>query len=199
MLKQIIKYFLQGLLYSAPVAIIVYVIVRIFVSIGEAINDLGLTIHPLLDPLLGLLVFAFLIIIIGIIGGSLVFRPLFSSIENVIEKAPVIKFIYTSTKDVMNAFVGSKKRFNQPVLVKLNRSDDIERLGFVTQQDLTEIGIKKDKVAVYLPFSYAISGNLYIVPRENITLVNASATDIMKFIVSGGVTDIDKEENHLKR
>lgn len=197
MFKQLIRFFLQGLLYTVPVAIIVYVVVRIFISIGELFNDIGLTIHPLADPLLGLAAFAALMIIIGILGSSIIFRPLFAYIEGLIERAPLIKTIYSSTKDVMKAFVGSKKRFNRPVLVKLNRTEDIERLGFVTQNDLTELGIAKEKVAVYLPFSYAISGNLYIVPRENVTPINATAAEAMKFIISGGVTDID-DHHHLK-
>jgi uncharacterized membrane protein len=46
------------------------------------------------------------------------------------------------------------------------------------------------KVAVYLPHSYNFSGDLYIVPRENVTPVQASGTAIMKFIVSGGVTHV---------
>ena len=60
----------------------------------------------------------------------------------------------------------------------------------MTSDDLTELGIPSGKVAVYLPHSYAFSGNLFIVPAENITLVDAKAADVMKFIVSGGVSKI---------
>lgn len=188
-----IKYFFRGLLYTVPSAIILYVILQIFFLIGSLFHNLGLQVHPLIDPFIGLFVLFFLIILFGILGSSLLFKPFFNALEGLIEKAPLIKTIYSSIKDLIAAFVGSKKRFNQPVLVKMSKNDDLERLGFVTQSDLSEIGITKDKVAVYLPFSYTISGSLYIVPRESITLVNASSSDIMKFIVSGGVTDIEKD------
>jgi uncharacterized membrane protein len=46
-------------------------------------------------------------------------------------------------------------------------------------------------VAVYFPHSYNFSGNLYLVPRENITVLTSfDAADALKFIVSGGVTEI---------
>ncbi len=70
---------------------------------------------------------------------------------------------------------------------------DVEKFGFITNKDLNELGIGEDKVAVYLPHSYAFSGNLYIVPKKNVTPIDAKAADIMKFIVSGGVTTVDNE------
>ena len=47
--------------------------------------------------------------------------------------------------------------------------------------------MSESQVAVYLPHSYAFSGNLFIVDKENITPLNASSAEVMKFIVSGGV------------
>ena len=70
---------------------------------------------------------------------------------------------------------------------------DVKKLGFITNKDLSEIGISDDKVAVYLPHSYAFSGNLFIVPKRNVTPIDAKAADIMKFIVSGGVTTVDND------
>jgi len=193
LITRLIKYFIQGLLYTVPVFIIISVIISIFAWIGTLFNDVGLKIHPLIDPIIGLVALVSLIILFGFLGGSLLFKTFFDTIESWIEKAPLIKTVYTAIKDLIAAFVGNKKRFNQPVLVKMSKNDEVERLGFVTQSDLSEIGIAKEKVAVYLPFSYAISGQVFIVPKENVTPIDASAGDIMKFIVSGGVTDIEKE------
>jgi uncharacterized membrane protein len=94
--------------------------------------------------------------------------------------------------------VGEKKRFNKPVLVRLTRSADIEKLGFITSEDLSELGIEKGRIAVYLPHSYNFSGNLYIVPVENVTLLDANASEVMKFIVSGGVTDLDVAKDEIE-
>jgi uncharacterized membrane protein len=111
-------------------------------------------------------------------------------IESVFSKSPVTKLIYTSIKDLFAAFVGDKRTFTQPVMVLLFKDAGIQKLGFITKSDLSEIGIP-DMVAVYFPHSYNFSGNLYLVPKENITVLTSfDAADALKFIVSGGVTEI---------
>jgi uncharacterized membrane protein len=190
-MNRLVRYFLQGLLYTVPISIVLYVVVQSFLKVGEILNITGLTIHPAIDPIIGALVLASSIVLIGFLGGSIIFKPLFGAIENLIERAPLIKTIYSALKDLMSAFVGTKKRFNQPVLVKLNKLEDIERFGFITSTDLSELGINKSKVAVYFPFSYAISGSLYVVPSENVTPLDVSPTELMKYIISGGVSHID--------
>lgn len=122
-------------------------------------------------------------------GSTLIAKPAFSMVENYLYKLPIINLIYSSSKDVINAFIGDKKKFNQPVLVKINKEMNIHRLGFITQNDLSVIHVP-DKAAVYFPHSYNISGNLVIVPNENITVIQAPSSEIMKFIVSGGVTGL---------
>ena len=88
----------------------------------------------------------------------------------------------------------SKKKFNKPVLVTINKENNIQQLGFITHENLIELNLPKDAVAVYVPLSYSLSGNLLIVPSDNITPVDASSAEIMKFVVSGGVTDIDEHD-----
>src|SRR5205823_2551377 len=107
-----------------------------------------------------------------------------------IDRAPLMKVIYSSVKDLISAFVGEKKRFNHPVLVTTERNSLIWRIGFITNDNLTNMGLNKDMVAVYIPFSYSFMGELIIVPIENVKPINASGTNMMKFIVSGGVTEI---------
>ncbi|MEG1573365.1 MAG: DUF502 domain-containing protein, partial [Bacteroidales bacterium] len=108
-------------------------------------------------------------------------------LDSQIVKLPFIKLIYTSIKDLMSAFVGKKKKFTEAVMVKASKESDLYKLGFITQTDLAFLGLSEKMVAVYLPHSYAFSGNLWLVPAENITPVQANAADVMKFIVSGGV------------
>ena len=92
----------------------------------------------------------------------------------------------------MNTFIGKKKGFDHPVLIKIYENSTIERIGFITQDDLSSINIKKGKVLVYLPHSYAFSGQLFVVNKEYITKIDSSSTEIMKLIVSGGVTKVNK-------
>ena len=124
------------------------------------------------------------------LASSFLFQELFSFFEEKLEHAPIIRHIYSPITDFMNAFMGNKKRFTKPVLVLTNPQTNIQELGFITQDDLSEWGIK-DKYAVYLPYSYSFSGRLVIVPKEQITALNIDGGDAMKFIISGGVTDVD--------
>lgn len=191
-MNKLIRYLLQGILFTVPVAITVYVILTITHWVGSAVDLLGISIHPLIDPLLGLIGGIIGLIIIGAIGSSIFFYPLFKRIEHLIEKTPFLKIVYSSVKDLLSAFVGQKKKFNKPVVVKVSENPLMEKLGFITQSSLKDLGISGNKVAVYFPLSYSLSGDLFIVPEENIKVVNVPATEFMKFIISGGVTEIDE-------
>jgi len=184
-------YFFQGALFTIPIAITFYFLFEILITVGSVIDVLGIKIHPLIDPFLGVILVVFSLIIIGAVGSILLFRPIFTFLDKLIEKAPLIKTIYSSIKDLMSAFVGQKKRFNKPVLVRMNDHPIIEKLGYVTNEDLSDLNISKDKIAVYLPFSYAFTGNLIIVSKDCVTPLNTTSADLMKFIISGGVTEID--------
>ena len=132
-----------------------------------------------------------LVTTIGALGSSILAQPFLNYFDEKLEKTPGIKIIYSSIKDLMNAFVGKEKKFNKPVLAKLNSKDDDYRIGFITSTDLSEIGIDNGMVAVYFPHSYTFAGFLAILPKENVKSIDASSADVMKFVISGGVTDID--------
>jgi uncharacterized membrane protein len=87
----------------------------------------------------------------------------------------------------MSAFVGDKKKFNKPVLVRINKDNELYQIGFITQSDLSDLGLN-DMVVVYFPHSYAFSGYHYFVPKESVKPLNVHGTAAMKFIVSGGVS-----------
>ncbi len=105
-----------------------------------------------------------------------------------INRLPLVKMIYTSIKDLINAFVGEKKSFNKPVLVRLSPESNVQVIGFVTRDSLDRFGLA-GSVAVYLPQSYNFAGNLIIVPREQVSPLEADSGRVMAFIVSGGVTE----------
>ncbi len=194
-MKKLLRYFLQGLLLIAPLSITITIIVISLQNIGKLFNIVGLKLHPYADPLLGLVCILVLVTIIGFLSSTFLLKPIFFSIEQVLVRTPLIKIIYTSIKDLFSAFVSDKRKFNKPVLVDINRSTGLQKLGFITQQDLSHLGIQ-DKIAVYLPHSYNFSGNLFIVPTENVTILEGvSSTEVMKFIVSGGITEIETIES----
>ncbi|MGB0390291.1 MAG: DUF502 domain-containing protein [Salibacteraceae bacterium] len=179
-MRKLVSFFFQGLLLVVPIVLTLYIVYKMFVVVDEI-----LPYHPF--PGSGVIIILVVITLIGILGNTLIARQLNDLFHAVLKKVPLLSTIYSAIKDLLSAFVGEKRKFNSPVLVKLSSESNIEKLGFITQDSLESIGMGDSKVAVYLPHSYAFSGNLFIVERENITPIKASSAEVMKFIVSGGV------------
>ncbi|WP_289055852.1 DUF502 domain-containing protein [Carboxylicivirga marina] len=192
-MKKLAKYFFQGLLYVVPLGVTIYVLVFAFIWLDGLLLDLEIFQHePYAQfnfPGLGLLVILLLITLIGFIGQKLITAPIENRFERGLKKAPLIKVIYSSVKDLLSAFVGKERKFEKPVLVTLDKEGILQRLGFITSSDLNELGVK-DKIAVYLPSSYGILGELYVIPSDHVKPIDTHPADVMKFIVSGGVTKV---------
>ena len=182
-MKKFINYFLQGLLYIVPITVTLYVVVWTFQKIDGIL--------PFQFPGLGLIIIISLITIIGFLGSAVITSPINAFFQNLLKRAPLLKTIYSSVKDLMSTFVGNKKGFSEPVLVKVYENSTIERIGFITNEDVESLNIAKGKVLVYMPHSYAISGQLFVVEKKNVSPIDKSSAEIMKLIVSGGVTEID--------
>jgi uncharacterized membrane protein len=182
-MKKIINYFLQGLLYIVPISVTLYVVYWTFQKIDGIL--------PFQFPGLGLIVIIALITFIGFAGSVIIASPINSFFQRLLRKAPLLRTIYSSMKDLMQTFVGKKKGFNQAVLIKLYENSTIERIGFITNENLSSLGIKGGKILVYLPHSYAFSGQLFVVEKSYITPIDKPSSEIMKLIVSGGVTEIE--------
>lgn len=182
-MKKFLRYFFQGLFYTVPIALTIYLTIEAVIFVDNLI--------PFDVPGLGIVVIVGLVSLIGYLGSTFLAKQVFKIFDGLVEKVPFIKIIYTSIRDLLSAFVGQEKRFNKPVLVRISGSSEIQKLGFVTQSSLLELGIEEGKVAVYLPHSYNFSGNLFIVPMEYVTPIEASSSDVMKFIVSGGIADLE--------
>ncbi len=186
----ILGYFFQGLLFLAPISITLYIIYISFIYVDGLLDNYIKDILGYSVPGLGILVILVSISIIGFLGSTFIFRPLISFFEKFVTRTPLIKLIYTSIKDLLEAFVGKKKRFTEPVLVTVSKENNLRKIGFITNRDLQILGLDDKQVAVYLPHSYAWSGNLFIVQTKYIETIHANPAEVMKFIISAGVTNI---------
>lgn len=191
-MRIIFNYFLRGLLFVFPLAATLYIMVSAIIWSNETFNNLLFEWLSVDVPGLGIITVFFGVALIGYVFSKAFTRPLFYYFERLLVKVPLVKIIYTSIKELTEAFVGDKKRFNKPVLVQIGTAD-LKRIGFVTQKDMQEFGLH-ETVAVYCPHSYNFSGNLYLVPKSHISPLNMNSTDVMKFVVSAGVTKIGSKK-----
>jgi uncharacterized membrane protein len=188
-MKKIFRLFLQGLLLVAPSGITIFILYWVFNKIDGPVRNYVNHIFHIQIPGIGLVVTFTVIALLGWVGQSFLFKPIGKFVEKIFEKAPIVKMIYTSLTDFFNAFVGEKKKFTRPVLVKVNLISNLEKVGFITSDDLSDLGVK-DKVAVLFPHSYNWSGEMFIVPKEHITPLNLPPGEVMKFALTGGVTRV---------
>ena len=185
-----IRYFGQGLLFVVPISATAFVLYILFDKLDTLLR---------LDiPGLGLVIIIAGITITGFIGSNFVATPTFKWINRLINKTPLIKIIYSSVKDLLSAFVGNKKKFTQPVLVKTAVNSETHQIGFLTQNDLSDLGISDEMVSVYVPFSYSIMGNVFVVPRSHIQKLSSTPTETMKFVISGGITNVSEQRKVAK-
>ena len=193
-MKKLANYLLQGVLYIAPLTITGYIIYSVFMFMDGILQKLLIQFFDIKIPGLGFLTLILFLILVGFIGRTIIADPLKVLFKNIINRIPLLNFIYSAFNDLFSAFVGKEKKFSQPVLVKVNLNSDLEKLGFITEENLELLEVS-DKVAVYFPHSYNFSGELFIVPKANIKPVNIKSSDVMKFIVSAGLTSWEKPED----
>jgi uncharacterized membrane protein len=173
----LIKNFLRGVVIVVPIAVTVYLLYQTFVWLDRLLR--------LPTPGLGIAILLGAILAIGALAGNFVGRRFFSLTETLFTKAPIVRIVYAAIKDLLEAFVGNKRRFDRPVSVQV--TEHIRVFGFITQDDLGTLSRTGD-VAVYMPFSYTWDGCLLVVAREKVEPLDADSAKVMALVVSGGVS-----------
>lgn len=195
--KKVIQYLLQGVLVVAPITITAYLIYWFVSSIDNLVpifttkDETGRIVNR--NYGLGFVIVIAALVLIGYLSSNFLTSRIFSLFDSWLERTPGVKFIYSSIRDFFEAFAGNKKKFTKAVLVNLH-GEEIWEIGFVTNEDSSELGMK-DYFSVYVPQSYALAGHLYIVPARKVRpLESISSTDALKYAISGGVVDVDDDD-----
>jgi len=180
-LKRLSRYFFQGLIFVIPLVATIYVFYLIFTKIDRLLR--------LPVPGAGFIITILFITLIGFLASNIVTNRILNLIDRTFNKLPIARLLHSSIKDILMAFMGDKKSFERPVFVTLMPGSNVKVIGFITKENLDSLGMD-DEVAVYLPQSYNFAGNLIVAPRRQITPINATSSDVMAFILSGGVIEI---------
>lgn len=178
-MNDLARNFFEGLLILVPVVTTLYVAWLVLETIDGWLNI------PI--PGVGFLVTVGLITLTGRYASTVFVQKMLDVLERVLIKAPFVKLLYTSLKDLIAAFMGEKRRFDQPAVVSLSPGGHAEAVGFVTRTDLEFLGLL-NHVAVYFPQAYNFAGHVLVFPKEQVRPIEAESADVMAFIVSGGVS-----------
>ncbi|WP_316804416.1 DUF502 domain-containing protein [Pedobacter nototheniae] len=191
--RAILNYLIKGLLIVVPIALSVFIVIWAVTTVDSWLNVNNiLGVDPRTGasrniPGLGLLTVISIILIAGIFVTNFVTEPMYNWFQKIMHRLPLLNFIYSSIKDLTEAFVGDEKKFNHPVLVEVEGG--LKKIGFLTQNDLKKLELP-DEVAVYFPLSYSFAGQLCFVNRSKVTDLKMSAAEAMKLVVSGGVSGL---------
>jgi len=190
----LLNYFIKGLIIVMPLGAAAFLIFWSVSKIDSALNLSGFFLEdakgrPVYIPGLGILNVIIIILVAGILVTNVVTDPIKRWFNRWINRLPIFKFLYSSIKDLTEAFVGDEKKFNEPVLVEINEFG-LKKVGFLVQKDLAKIGLPGD-VAVYFPWSYSFAGQVIIISADKVKPIDRSAADMMKFVISGGVSGLD--------
>jgi uncharacterized membrane protein len=197
--KKLFRYFIQGIITLAPIGITAYVLYWLFEKVDGILRPAVYAITHVNIPGLGFVIILLFVILVGWISSHFLMGSAIHFFDQWMERAPVIKFIYSSTKDFFEAFAGDKKRFNKAVLANIF-SEEVWIIGFLTDEEMQKFEMGADKVAVYVPQAYNFAGQLYILPRSKVKKIeHITSGEAMKYAVTGGVVDLDAERAEQKK
>jgi uncharacterized membrane protein len=193
LLRLIFNYFIKGAIVLVPLVGAIALLFWAISGIDSALNLSGQLWtdqkgRPVYIPGLGILSVLVILVFAGFLVTNFVTEPIKNWFGKIVNRIPLFKTLYSSIKDFTEAFVGDDKKFNEPVIVKVNDSG-LKKIGFLTQRDLSSLGLEGE-VMVYFPYAYSFAGQVSIAKVENVKPLNMSATDAMKLAVSGGVSGL---------
>ena len=180
------EYFFDGLIVIVPPVITIFIVMWIWDltegNIGKEINEyLGTNL-----PGIGLIMILFSILAIGFLTANNLAKKIIALGEILVDKIPVVKFIYSSVKQFSRAILTSNSAFKHVVLVPYHQS---WALGFlmtnVPHQVREKLGV--DYVSVFVPWSLNMtSGTNLFVRRQDIIFVNMKSEDALQFMLTAG-------------
>jgi len=182
---RLIRYFVRGCLVLVPLAVTGWIVWGTLSFVDRLL--------PFAIPGVGLVVTLSLVTLVGLFTSNVIGKRVFQLTDRALSGMPLVKLLYTSIKDLIRAFVGDHKSFDRPAAVALTPGG-ARILGFVTRDGLHMLGMP-DFVAVYFPQSYNFAGQLAVVPREQVELLDAASAEVMTFIVSGGISGFGRGQS----
>lgn len=185
MSQYIKKYFITGLIVTVPIVITYFTIIWLFSAIDGIMEPLWSDYFGKHIPGLGFITTILVILIFGFLATNVIGKTILDLMEKVILNVPVSRSIYSTTKQLMDSFSPtSKVGFKQVVMVKYPDNGSYS-IGFLTKE------LKfKDSVfaAVYIPTNHVYLGNIVIVKREYVDVINVSVEDALKAVLTSGAS-----------
>lgn len=193
--------FFAGLIILLPIIVTVSILVFLFKMIDGVLGGIIYSVIGKQIWGLGFVVTIGVIVGIGFLTKNIVGKSLLAYFEEFFERVPLVKNIYTSSKQIVNAITmsSSKSSFKKVVLVEYPRRE-MYTVGFVTRESSTAISVggeslDGDLMSIFLPTSpNPTSGYFVMVPRKDVRVLDMSVEQGVKLIMSAGIVIPGEDE-----
>jgi uncharacterized membrane protein len=178
--------FLAGILTAVPLVATYFVLRFLFVSLDGIFQPLFKYFLGRTIPGAGLVALVILVYLLGLVAANLIGRSIIRWFDAGMSKAPVIKYIYTAARQV----VDSLRRlqgvpFKKVVIVEFPKTG-MYSLAFVTGKPVDFKGQKK--MPLFIPHTpNPMTGFLVLLSTDDIIDTDLSIEDAMKMVLSGGL------------
>lgn len=188
-MKIFVRSFINGVLTVIPIVLVFYVLYKIFTFLDSILGDV---LKPYLKedyiPGIGILFTVVIITLLGWLSTQYLSAKLIRIIDRLLEKIPLVKTIYSVIKDTFHSLLGEKRSFSKVALVEIPGTR-MKSLGFITSEDVSQLdNVLVDHIAVYIPQTFQVAGFTFLLPKDQVTILDVKAEDAMKFVLSGGIT-----------
>lgn len=195
------KYIFTGLLVLIPLFLTGWVLLTLMRWTDRAIRLIPTAYRPdaLLGfniPGLGLILTIVIIFVIGALVANVAGRKFLSIGERILEKIPLLRWFYFSSKQILEAiFISGQDSFRRAVILEYPRKG-IYSIGFVTGESMGQLEDHvPHSVTIFVPTTpNPTSGYLIIIPVEETIPLDWSVDEAFRFIISAGVITPGDEE-----
>ncbi len=188
------KYFFTGLLVVVPVGVTIFVLRAILGWIDRILGDLPFYVIGLTFPGLGILTLVLLILLIGVISANYFGNKVVQFWDRLMQRVPLVRGVYSTVKQMMETF-SVKHNFHGVALVEYPRKGCYS-VGFVTGSvDGASLGLSGAHETVFVPTTpNPTAGFLLILPVSEVTHLDMTVEQGMKFIISLGLVSLSERE-----
>ena len=185
--------FIAGIVVLIPIGITLYLTLFIIkLSSNILPNEINPNHYlPYNIPGLEILISIIIITFIGWLSLSFIGKRLFEFFENILNKIPILRTIYSAVGQLTVTFAKSKKDKKSVVLVEYPRKGTWA-VGFATKENTGEISSKTGQklINVFVPTTpNPTSGFLLMFPKDEVIFLDLTFEQASKFIVSAGSTN----------
>lgn len=216
-LAHVRRHLLRGLFLILPLVVTVWLLGLVYRLVQASVTPLVMDLFVRMDvpglerwivrngllPLIGLVLTATLIYLLGVMAGNLVGRRILGRVEGAILRVPLVKGVYGAARQLLNAFSAtSQQSFSRVVIVEYPRRG-LWTIGFVTSEARHRVpqdGRDRETVSVFLPTSpNPTSGWMLLVPRDEMLELDMPIDEAVKLVVSGGIVSPEDLGRMIRR